>query len=280
MTAFLNQDFVTYQGDDVSPVFTVYADATAQTVADISTVSNIIWRVQRNAESGAVSVLTKTKAAGQVAFLNTGTDGKFVVTITKADTAALDGYYLHIAQLVDAVGNVSTATVGRMQVGLHPVWTFDPTQVSATPLYQVRSLIGDIINSDQQLPDSTIDWAISNYSNIWLAGAECCRMLAAQFSRKVDTVQGEIRTLYSQQSKNYKMMALDLEQRGLLRGASMPYAGGISISDKTTQVEDTDRVPPQFNLAWGDNLLPVGPAGQQTPTPGSPEFSTSDSFPV
>jgi hypothetical protein len=104
-------------------------------------------------------------------------------------------------------------------------------------------------------------------------------MLASQFARKVDTVQGEIRTLYSQQTANYKRMALDLEQRGLIRGAAMPYAGGISIADKVTQVEDTDRVPPQFNLAWGDNLLPIGPAGQQTPTPGSPEFSAPE-FPV
>ena len=34
---------------------------------------------------------------------------------------------------------------------------------------------------------------------------------------------------------------------GPLRPSVSPYAGGISVSDKETQEEDTDRVVPAFN---------------------------------
>ncbi len=278
-TALTNQDFVTYQGDDVLPIFTVYADATLQTTVDISTVSEITWTAQRNTESGVVIALTKKKSLAQIALIGGGLTGQFQVTITKVDTAALDGYYMHVAKLTDAVGNVSTCTVGRMQVGLHPAWTYDQTMLATTPLYQVRRLIGDVLQGDLQLMDAEIDWAIATYGNIYLAGAECCRDIAAQYARKVDTVQGELRTLYAQQTKNYGARAYDLEQRGLMIGTT-PYAGGISITDKTNQVLDTDRVPPQFNLMMDDNFLPTGMVGNQTPIPGSPDFSASDNYPV
>ncbi len=278
MTAALNQDFVTYQGDDPTFVITV-RDSVLPTgnPVDISTVAEITWRAKRNFDTAAA--VTKTKTGGGITLLGGGTAGQFQVALTKVDTAALEGFYIHDATITDAVGNVTTVTVGRMQVGELPMWTHDAGQVPSEEIYQVRALIGDTIASDQQLPDAIISWTLTTYSNVWLAGAECCRMIAAQFARKVDTVQGEIRTLYSQQTKNYTSVARDLEQRGLMRGAAMPYAGGISVTDKITQTEDTDRVAPQFNIAWADNLLPVGPAGQQAPSPAAPE-SSSDQFPV
>jgi hypothetical protein len=156
------------------------------------------------------------------------------------------------------------------------MWTYNVSQLIASPtvtqqtanLMQVRLLTGDVLASDQQQQDEEINWQISQYSTIYGAAAACCRSLAAKYARMVDIVQGEMRTLYSARTKRYSDMARDLEMRGL-RGAP-PYAGGISVNDKTQVADDPDRVPPDFNRGQFDDLV-LGGVGQQMPTPGEPD---------
>ncbi len=273
MVAAVNQDFVTYQGDDVAPIFTVYANSAQTTVVDISTVSEITWVAKRNTESGTVVALTKTKSGGQITFVTSGADGKFQVAITHTDTPLLDGYYMHYASITDAFGNVTTCTVGRMQVGLHPVWTFDQSQIATTPLYQVRDLIGDTMIGDQQLADAQISFSLTQFSNIYLSAADCCRKIAMRYAREVDTVQGELHTLYSQRFKSYTGMVRLYQDMGMARGGAYGYAGGISIQDKMNRVADPDRVPPQFNLMMTDDLIPLGTgSGNETPIPATSNF--------
>ena len=160
------------------------------------------------------------------------------------------------------------------------IWSYDPSALSSstgvTNTFIVRRFIGDVLTNDQQLQDTEINYAISQYSNLYLAAAECARWISAQYSRKVDTVQGEIRTLYSTQQRAYAARAADLEQRGMSRGAgAMPYAGGISVSDKGAQIADQDRVTPQFNIGMNDSLLPVG-VGSGNETPGNPAGGNGD----
>jgi hypothetical protein len=156
------------------------------------------------------------------------------------------------------------------------MWTYIPQQIATSSLYQVRRIIGDVLVGDQQLQDEEVSWIIGRYSTIYGAAAECCRSIAAQFARKVDTVQGELRIMYSAQTKRYMDMARDFEARGL-RGV-VPYSGGISVADKVNNAQDPDRVPPEFNKHQFDDLLPVGPVGEQTPTPGSPDNQNSDGW--
>jgi len=152
-------------------------------------------------------------------------------------------------------------------------WTYTVTSLATSQLMQVRHLIGDVKQAEQLLQDEEINWELTQYPNIYGASAACCRALAAKFAVMVDTVQGDLRTVYSQRSRNYKMLAMDYEQRGF-RGVT-PYAGGISVSDKVSVETDTDRVPPSFNRGQFDDLLPVGPAGEQTPQPAMPDTPTS-----
>jgi hypothetical protein len=258
--AIVNQDFNTFAGDSVSPIFTVI-DANNNAV-DISGVTDIQWSAQLNLTSSAV--ITKTKSGGGITFVNTGTDGKFQVTLTTTDTSSLSGWYVHTAALLGAGSSKTTCTIGRMNVGQAPNWTYNAAQVGTVDLYTVRHLIGDVIVSDQQLNDQEILWTIGQYSNDWLAAAECCRNIAARYARQVDTVQAELRTLYSQRTKRYQSMAQDLEMRGMARGGVQAYVGGISISDKITNETDTDRVAPQFSIGMFDNWLPEAPVGHET----------------
>lgn len=153
-------------------------------------------------------------------------------------------------------------------------WTYDTSLYSTSTASMgtmiVRRYIGDVLANDQQLQDVEINYAITEYSNYYLAAAECARWIAAQYSRKVDVVQGELKTNYSNQAKAYTERAIELEQRGMARGGgAMPYAGGISVEDKGQQIADPDRVTPQFNIGMDDNPLPVG-FGSGNETPGNP----------
>lgn len=158
-------------------------------------------------------------------------------------------------------------------------WTYDPTQLgtgSATDtLMQVRLLIEDVKAADEQLQDQEIAWVINQFSNVYLAAAQCCRLLAARYSRDVDTVEGELRTLYSARQRAYAARGVEYQQFGMSRGGAVPYAGGTSITDKINQAENTDRVPPDFNRGMFDDLLPVSPVGNQTPAPGNPDTSSN-----
>lgn len=272
--ASVNQDFVTYSGDSVSPIFTV-TNRTG-TVVDISTVTNITWQGKADADSTAI--ITKTKTGGGITFVTTGVDGQFQVALTGVDTAAfaaVGSMFVHTASITDASGNVTTTTIGRMQVGLAPMFTYDPAQITTNSVYAVRDLIGDTKPGDVLLTDPEIRISTTNFSNSYLAAADCCRKIAARFGRDVDTQQGELRTMYSSRRKAYQSLGIDLEQRGYARGGIMGYAGGISQSDKDSYVSDTDRVQPQFNIGMMDDLIPTGPIGHETP--GSPlPFNTDE----
>lgn len=270
MTAALNQDFVTYKTDNISPIFTVQ---TAGVAINISTVSEIVWYCQLN--NDGAQLIIKKKSTGGVQFVTDGSNGQFKVNILASDLTNLDGWYIHKAQITDAGGNPTTIEAGRMQVGPRPDWTYNAAQIAANPLYQLRLLIGDTVQNDKQLLDEEINYLLTLWNNnIFLAAAQCARGLQAKFARLVDVVQGEMKTNYSNKSKMYALMAVQLQSQGQNRGgATKAYAGGISVADKTTQVENADRVAPQFNLGMDDNLLPVGQSGNQVPVMPQPSIN-------
>jgi hypothetical protein len=150
-------------------------------------------------------------------------------------------------------------------------WTYVVAQLSTTPLYQVRFMLGDTLPADQQLQDEEINFAISQESSVYGAAAACCRNLGARLSREADSIVGEQRTLYSSRAKAYRVKAAEFEALSIARGGGLPYAGGISIADKATNEADSDRVSPEFQKGMTDNLIPVGPAGNESSTPQEPD---------
>lgn len=258
--AAVNQDFVTYAGNDVSPIFTVKNSAGA--TVDISSVIEITWAA-KGQSTDTVPVISKTKTGGQITFVTNGQDGQFQVAIAAADTAPLTGYFIHEASITDSSNHITTVAIGRMQIGVPPTWTYDPTKVLTVPLYQVRQMIGDTLPGRQLLTDPEILANIANNANAFLAASQCCRDIAARKATEVDIVNGTLKTNYSNITKAFMLLALDFQQRGLI--SSVPYAGGISVDDKQAQVDDTDRVSPQFLLMMFDDLLPESPVGQQVP---------------
>ncbi len=160
-------------------------------------------------------------------------------------------------------------------------WTYDVSNINTSVKDQVRFIVGDTLAKDPQLQDEELLFALTQRSSIWGTAAMCCESLAAQYSRRADTVTGELHTLYSAQSKAYAARALFYENKAVALSGATPYAGGISVTDKVNQAEDPDRVPPQFQIGQDDNYIPVAPSGPQpvfTGGDGGNVFSGSGGF--
>jgi hypothetical protein len=142
-------------------------------------------------------------------------------------------------------------------------WTYSLGQLNTAQLPQVRFLIGDTLPSDQLLQDEEINYALAARGNVYGAAADCCRSIASTFSRQADMSAGDLRISRSQKAKAYLEHALNLDVQFATSGGATPWAGGISVSDKQTREQDTDRVPPQFNIGMEDNHLPVGDSGNE-----------------
>lgn len=267
MAAAVNQDFLTAAGDDVYPVFTV-RDGNGVAI-DISTVSEIVWYAQITSQDAA-PLITLRKSTGGIVFNPDGVNGQFQVNIGKAFTAPLDGWYQHWAAITDALGNVTTIEIGRMKVGLKPSWTYDQAKIATVPLFQVRRLLGDVINNDQKLQDQEILFHLANRGGfIYAAAADCALDLAMQYANQVDrSSQTGLSERNSQRTAQYQKMAATLEARSIRNGEGVTvYFGGISQVDKQAVVANTDRVSPQFNIGFMDNnLLPVSQVGNLTPS--------------
>ncbi len=115
----------------------------------------------------------------------------------------------------------------------------------------VRYLVGDIDVDNPLAQDAEIAWVISEEGNVYLAAASVARSIGATFAESVTKQVGDLRIQSQQKRDNFKKLADELKERGVLR-AGRPYAGGISIDDKQTVRDDDDRVVPAFRKRQHD----------------------------
>lgn len=142
------------------------------------------------------------------------------------------------------------------------VWTYNLTTIATTPKDQVRLQIGDTVSTSPQLQDEEINFYLTTRANIYGASAECCRSLAARFSSQASTAAGDTKIQFSDIAKAYAARAVSFDVKAATAGSAMPYAGGISVSDKQNNTQDTDRVNPQFTIGMDDSSLPIAPVDE------------------
>lgn len=128
-------------------------------------------------------------------------------------------------------------------------WTY-----SGDPAYSnrdaVRFLIRDTNTSDQLLQDEEIAWLLSqNSNNVYKAAMASAYAVSAKFSNQAVTkTVGALSLSYQARSEHYKSLALSIKNQYLSVGATFaPYSGGISVSDKQTEEQDTDWDKPAFS---------------------------------
>jgi hypothetical protein len=132
-------------------------------------------------------------------------------------------------------------------------FTYDDTNLVTTTdsgrLNFTRLLIGDTNANDPILQDAEIVAALSvNGNNVYFAGSWSARVIAAKYSREVNTkLDGQIEVDYSELAKQFISLADNLSYLAKTQGAVLGVAaGGISRTAMAAVRENTDRVTPSF----------------------------------
>ena len=130
-------------------------------------------------------------------------------------------------------------------------WTYggDP---DANARDAIRFLSGDTDTNDQLINDEEIGWVNKEVTGsstattgLYDAAYRCCLTIASKFSRLADQSVGDLRVSLSQKATAYRLQAEELKSLATREGSvPTPYAGGISISDKDIDRDDSDRVAP------------------------------------
>jgi hypothetical protein len=110
---------------------------------------------------------------------------------------------------------------------------------------QVRYLVGDTDPDDPLTSDEEIIWQLSENPDVRLAAVAVARQIATVFARYATVRTQDTQVDWNARATQYRLIAQDLERQSSERSA-IPYAGGISRSDKETVEADTDRVAPAF----------------------------------
>jgi hypothetical protein len=130
-------------------------------------------------------------------------------------------------------------------------WTYsDP---SANDRDKVRFKLGDTDTSDELISDEEIAYLLT-LGTVQQAAAHGAEAIAARFARKADKTIGDLALKLSQKAEAYWKLAAALweDAGGKLPSLELvPYAGGISVSDKEAVEEDSDRVEPAFRRDVG-----------------------------
>ena len=122
----------------------------------------------------------------------------------------------------------------------------------------VRLMIQDTSTGPQELSDAEVDWLIASHPDNWFAASAGAMIKAGKFAdtSKVDNkkvgdlqlVQGDA---IGQRGRQYRLLSEKLKLIALRRGVK-PAVGGISISQRDTDVSDSDWDQPEFKIGQND----------------------------
>ena len=139
-------------------------------------------------------------------------------------------------------------------------WTYggDP---SASALAAIRFLTGDTDTNDQLINDEEIAWTNNQVTGsdtattaLYEVSYRVMVAIASKFSRLADQSVGDLKVDMFQKATNAREQAALLKQQALREGnPPTPYAGGISVSDKEIDEENSDIVQPYFSRGQWTN---------------------------
>jgi hypothetical protein len=121
----------------------------------------------------------------------------------------------------------------------------DPSSSSKDML---RFIIGDTV-SPFILGDLEID-ALIAANSMNLAASIAARTIGAYYARVADQQVGSVKITYAKTADHFFQLSETLAS-DTSQSLPYPYAGGISITDKDSAEEDTDRVEPAFTKELG-----------------------------
>ena len=146
-------------------------------------------------------------------------------------------------------------------------WSYDPSDLDTTTasgrLNTVRLLVGDTDTQDQQVQNEEITFGLSqNSDDVYYTAAWVARTISSQYARRVTTsLDGALKSDYSDLMKHYSSLADSLEYQGKTTGAAVGVlAGGLTKSRVDAVRANTNRIEGSFRRDRFKN-----PPSYQTP---------------
>lgn len=154
------------------------------------------------------------------------------------------------------------------------MWSYDPTNLSETTgegrKNIVRLLVGDTDQTDPQLQDEELEFALSSNNNrVYGAAVLAVNSILSKYSRLVNVELDEaIREDYSDLIKNYTQLRKELVAKGRLStGGIRIFATGLTHTDFETADADPNRVKPGIEQnKWGRYQYGIPYDGYRTVT--------------
>jgi hypothetical protein len=111
----------------------------------------------------------------------------------------------------------------------------------------IRFLIGDTDSTDPLLSNEEIAWinleqsgSSTSTTDLYYSAHYACHSIGAKLARLADTQIGDLNIKLSQKAQGYLVLANELLKHANRQNAPIPYAGGISISDKSIDQDNSD----------------------------------------
>ncbi|MGA1036646.1 MAG: hypothetical protein ACO3VQ_02425, partial [Ilumatobacteraceae bacterium] len=90
---------------------------------------------------------------------------------------------------------------------------------------------------------------------VYDAAMRCCLTIASKLAREADKQIGDLSVSMSQRAKAYREQASELKNLATREGTvPIPYAGGITISDKEIDEENSDLFRSWFSAGQFENV--------------------------
>lgn len=126
-------------------------------------------------------------------------------------------------------------------------WTYSGVPGDST-VDTVRFLAGlTSSGAPGTLSDEEITYLASAEGSVYLAAASACQKVATHYASSVQTRRvGDLTLTYGDRATEFASRAMELRRRAAVNGGTFVYAGGISVADKATNQQDTDRVTPEI----------------------------------
>ena len=140
-------------------------------------------------------------------------------------------------------------------------WTYsgDPAD---SALDAIRFLIGDTDTNDQLLDNEEILWTNNQVTGsntattaLYEVAYRCMVAIASKFSRLADQSVGDLKVDLYQKATNAREQAKLLYAQASREGnVPVPYAGGITVSDKQIDEDNSNIVQPVFQRGQFTNV--------------------------
>lgn len=131
-------------------------------------------------------------------------------------------------------------------------FSYNPDLAGSSGLSFVRMRVMDTSSGSYKLEDEEIDSLLTVYgSNKYLAAAAAADQIGASYAVRTDKTIGKLSIRGGSLSQQYFNLGKRLRYEAQLQAT--PFAGGISQTQKDSEIQDTDRVKPAFEVEQFDN---------------------------